>query len=80
MQSAPSQKGYAEHWNQRRWKNIRTLSETQSKTKVTRTRVTQGIRCHCGINNRDYYSDFLLKRFTKWHQKKVTVKIMWSYV
>ena len=34
--SAPSQKGYAEHWNQRRWKNIRTLS----KTKVTRTRVT----------------------------------------
>lgn len=51
MQSAPSQKGYVEHWNQRRWKNIRTLSETQSKTKVTRTRVTQGIRCHCGINN-----------------------------
>jgi hypothetical protein len=40
MQSAPSQKGYAEHWNQRRWKNIRTLSETQSKTKLTRTRVT----------------------------------------
>lgn len=41
MQSAPSQKGYSEHWDQRRWKNIRTLSETKSKTKVTtRTLVT----------------------------------------